>query len=222
MERYIEQLLADISHATENLSWPYVKKEGGYDLSDVLSEEEENISAPFRNLQEWTGIYKEQLPPEEKLSDEQIQNLLKSLNDLLSACNWHFVLQIAVPERIQYACIRDNFDQEAQLKQWHMGFFQHCSPGTEHKKCALGEYCQCSFYAELFSGFIDEDLSPEEERARELECELKHIKRKYGSDWMKYYPYHLDKEHDDENGNPYNYGFGDEEEEEDGDDWWRK
>jgi hypothetical protein len=27
---------------------------------------------------------------------------------------------------------------------------------------------------------------------------------------MKYYPYHLDKEYDDENGNPYNYGWDDE------------
>ena len=36
---------------------------------------------------------------------------------------------------------------------------------------------------------------------------------------MKYYPYHLDKDHDDENGNPYNYGFDDGEEE--NDNWWR-
>lgn len=29
---------------------------------------------------------------------------------------------------------------------------------------------------------------------------------------MRYYPYHLDKDHDDENGNPYNYGItGDDE-----------
>jgi hypothetical protein len=34
---------------------------------------------------------------------------------------------------------------------------------------------------------------------------------------MKYYPYHLDKDYDDENGNPHNYGL-----EDDSDDWWRK
>ena len=101
-----------------------------------------------------------------------------------------------------------------------MGFFELCRPGIEHKKCALSEYCQCVFYAELFAGFIDEDLTPEEERARELEIEVNHIKRKYGDAWMKYYPYHLDANYDDENGNPYNYGFDDKEDEDDN--WWRK
>ena len=109
------------------------------------------------------------------------------------------------------------------MKRWHMGFFEMCKPGTEHGKCALKEYCQCAFFAELFKDMIDEDLTPEEERERALEIELKHIKRKYGDDWMKYYPYHLDKNYDDENGNPYDYGFGDEDEEDDDDDnWWRK
>jgi hypothetical protein len=50
--------------------------------------------------------------------------------------------------------------------------------------------------------------------------EVQHIKRKYGDDWVKYFPYHLDKNYDDEYGNPYDYGFSDDEEDED--DWWKK
>jgi hypothetical protein len=106
-----------------------------------------------------------------------------------------------------------------------MGFFEHCRPGTKHGNCALGEHCQCALYAELFKDMVEEDLTPEEERARELEIEIKHLKKKYGIKWMKYYPYHLDKNYDDENGNPYDCGFGDddeEEEEENEDNWWRK
>ena len=40
---------------------------------------------------------------------------------------------------------------------------------------------------------------------------------------MKYYPYHLDKNYDDENGNPYDYGSDSyrDEEEDDDDSWWR-
>jgi hypothetical protein len=68
---------------------------------------------------------------------------------------------------------------------------------------------------------IDEDLSPEEERARYLEIEIRHLKRKYDDDWIRYYPYHLDPEYDDEYGNPYDYDFGDDEEDED-DNWWRR
>ena len=164
------------------------------------------------------------LPPPEMLNDEQVNYLLLALKKMLDAYNWSFVLQTQVPERIQYATIRDNIYQPAKVKRWHMGFFALCRPGTEHKKCTLGEYCQCAFYAEFFSGFIDEDLSPEEERARHLEIELKHIKRKYGDEWMKYYPHHLDKNYDDEDGNQYNYGFDDDYQDDDeGDDnWWRK
>ena len=46
------------------------------------------------------------------------------------------------------------------------------------------------------------------------------LMEKYGDDWMKYYPYHLDENYDDGNCNPYNYGFDDADE--DDDQWWRR
>jgi hypothetical protein len=209
LQRYLEQLLSDITIAIEN------EKRGtegrSFDLYDWKTEEEEERTAPIRNLQELTGIYQEMLPPEEILSDEQINTLLNALNQMLDTYNCCFVLQIAVPERVQYSTIRDNFNQDVKIKTWHMGFFELCKKGTEHGKCTLGQYCQCAFYAELFANCIDEELTPEEERARMLEIEIKHLKRKYDDDWMKYYPYHLDKDYDDENGNPYNYGWDEEE-----------
>ncbi|HYV95126.1 MAG TPA: hypothetical protein VE978_25345 [Chitinophagales bacterium] len=221
MERYIEQLLADIAYATENVSLPFADHD--LELHDWISPEEEDRTAPIRNLEEWTGISKEHLPPSEVLTDEQVQLLLAALKKMLDAYNWSFVLQIAVPERIQYVAIRDNFNQQAKVKRWHMGFFELCREGTAHGTCALGEYCHCKFFAEFFEGMIDEELTPEEERARQLEFEIEHLKRKYEDDWMKYYPYHLDPEYDDENGNSYDYGFGDDDDdEEESDDWWRK
>ena len=213
MEKYLQQLLADISYAAENVRLPFVEKE--LQLHDWISDEDEEKTAPVRSLKEWTGISKEQLPADEMLDDDQTSRLLEALKKMLDAYNWIFVLQIQVPERIQYATIRDNFDQDAKVKRWHMGFFDVCKPGTAHGKCALREFCQCAFFAELFKDMIDEDLTPEEERSRMLEIEIKHLKRKYGNDWMKYYPYHLDASYDDENGNSYDYGFDDE-------DWWRK
>jgi hypothetical protein len=100
-----------------------------------------------------------------------------------------------------------------------MGFFELCKPGTPTNTCALGDYCQCAFFRDFFAGQVEENLTPDEERAHALEIEVQHIKKKYGDDWMKYYPYHLDKTYDDENGNPHDYGF---ENDDDGeDDWWR-
>jgi hypothetical protein len=220
MEKYITQLLSDIEFATQNVAYPFATH--NLQLSDWVSEEEENLTAPIRNLQDWTGIGKDQLPPHEMLSDNQVSHLLKALNKMLDAYNCSFVLQTDVAERIQYTCIRENFDQEVKVKQWHMGFFAFCKPGTEHGKCSLGDFCQCAFYAELYSKFVEEDLTPEEERARDLEFEIRRIRKKYEHEWMKYYPYHLDKNYDDENGKPYNYGVDEEEEDDERDDWWRK
>ena len=110
MEKYISQLLADIAYAKENISWPFAGD--GLDLWDWVSPEDEDRTAPVRNLEEWTGIRKEQLPPADMLSDGQVHKLLNALNELLDTCNWSFVLQTKVPERIQYATIRENFNQQ--------------------------------------------------------------------------------------------------------------
>ncbi len=221
MEHYIQQLISDIEFAAANASFPVMNHDD--DVLFWISQEEEEATAPVRALEEWTGIRKEQLPPAEMLSDDQVHRLLESLKAMLHAYNWGFVLQIEVPERIQYAGLRDNFSQDAKVKQFHYGFFELCRPGTVHGKCAFGEYCNCLFFDELFSRFEDEDLTPEEERARDLANEIHYLQKKHGDEWTKYYPYHLDPEYDDENGKPYNYGFGDgNDEEEDEDNWWRK
>ena len=219
MQNYINQLLTDINYAAANISLPFIEKQ--MRLHDWISDEEEDLAAPIRNLQEWTGITQEMLPPAEKLTNEQINQLLDALKKMLNAYNWSFVLQTQVPENIQYQTIRHNFNQLAKIKQWHPGFFAMCKAGTQHNTCSLRQYCQCAFYAHLFSDFIDEELTPEEERARELEMETGYLIKKHGNDWMKYYPYHLDAAYDDENGKPYSYGIGDIEEDND-DNWWCK
>ncbi len=220
MQEYLHQLLTDITEASQNISWPFAEKE--LQPGDWISDEDEDKIPPIRNLEEWTGIKQVMLPPEKMLNDKQVLQLLDALKKLLNACNWSFVVQFNVPERIQYETIRQNFQQEVKMKRWHMGFFDVCKPGTKHRSCALGAYCHCAFFAEMFKDMVEEELSPEEERARALEIEVNHIRKKYGDDWMKYYPYHLDKNHDDENGEPYDYGFGEDEEDEDDDNWWRK
>ena len=83
MFRYVEQLASDIAHATENVTWPWVEKELQWD--DWISDEDENKTAPIRDLEEWTGIRKEMLPPETMLVDKQLSLLLSALNKMLDA-----------------------------------------------------------------------------------------------------------------------------------------
>ena len=218
MREYILQLLEDIRHSTRNVSFPFT--ESAESLLDFLTEEEEDATAPVRVLSEWTGITQEMLPSSTMLEDHELNILLSELIKMLEVYNCHFVLQTQVPERLQYDAIRQNISQEVRVKQWNMGFFEMCKPGTRPKTCPLSEYCQCAFYQDIFRDFIDEQLTPGQDRKRQLDIEVSHIKRKYGDDWMKYYPFHLDENYDDENGNPYNYGFDDPDE--DDDQWWRR
>lgn len=217
MQRYVQQLLMDIADATQNYQEPFAEKK--VSLHDWVPAEEEEATAHVRNLCEWTGITPDMLPPASMLGEDELHQLLESIKKMLETYNCHFVLQTEVPEQFQYETIRQNLNQEVKVRQWHMGFFEMCKSGTPSKTCVLGEYCQCAFYEELFSERIVEQLTPEEERSRALEIEVRHIRKKYGDDWMKYYPYHLDKNYDDESGKPYNYGFEDDDE---NTDWWRK
>jgi hypothetical protein len=217
MQAYIDQLLDDIREAEAAASFPANPNSGS--IFYFISEEEEDRNARVRQLDEWTGIRPEMLPAQGLLSDDQVCLLQAALEKMLEAYNCHFTVQFTVPERIKYETIRQNIDQEVKVRTYHMGFFNFCKPGTASQTCAMGEYCHCAFFEELFSRFEDEDLTPEEERQRKLGWEVERIKRKYGDDWMKYYPYYLDANYDDDYGNPYDYGFGDDE---DDDDWWRR
>ena len=69
MHHYLTHLLADIAQATAAV--PYTP-EDGWDLHDWLSPEEEEATAPRRQLEAWTGIQQEALPSHEQLTDEQV------------------------------------------------------------------------------------------------------------------------------------------------------
>lgn len=219
MEKYLQQLLQDIAYATQNVASPYA--DTPTNIWDWISDEEEDKIAPRIQLEEWTGIQQSQLPPTELLTDEQIHVLYAALEKMLSEYNYSIIFHFSIPNRIAYQVLQTNFSQEAIQKRWHYGFFEICKAKKSHPDCLLGKSCHCAYFEELHANFIEEDLTPEEERKRELEWEITYLQRKHGSNWMKYYPYHLDPDYDDENGNSWDYGFGDLEEE-DPDDWWRK
>jgi hypothetical protein len=109
MQQYISQLLGDIEEAIQNVNMPFVENEVSH--NDWITPEEEEALAPVRNLVDWTGITSDMLPPSERLTTEELHRVLEALKKMLDAYNCHFVLQIEVPEPIQYETIRQNLDQ---------------------------------------------------------------------------------------------------------------
>lgn len=223
MNRYLDQLHADIAYAKANVPTPFVEKLQE-NIWDWVSLEDETRMSKKQSLEVWTGIAKEAFPPDEQLTDTQIETLYQAASDMLSKYNMHIVFHLVdTPVRDQYKVMRKYWDQELPMLQHNMGFFETCPDENSIDTCLLGDKCHCRFFQEVGADFVEEDLTPEEERARELEIEVRHIKRKYGDDWMKYYPYHLDPDYDDEYGNSYDYGLGDfEEDDEEDDEWWKK
>lgn len=69
MKRYVHQLLTDIQIATTNVQRPFTDSDEN--LINWLSDEEEERTAPRIPLEDWTGIRKAQLPPQEYLDDER-------------------------------------------------------------------------------------------------------------------------------------------------------
>lgn len=150
MEKYIKQLLTDIDSATRQVRLPFIDRE--LTIQNWISPDEEEAIAPVRILSEWTGITVDMLPPVSLLTESQVGELLESLKKMLGAYNCHFVLQMTVPEEIQYETIRQNLDQSIKIRRWHMGFFQFCRPDTIWHKCVLGAYCHCAFFDEFVAG----------------------------------------------------------------------
>jgi len=216
MQNYVEQLLADIASSIENTDTGPSNEI--YDFWDVIPNDVEEKTCQRKNLQELTGIRIEQLPPSEKLTDVQVDALLEALKKMLDAYNWMFVMQIEVEPRLQYNCIRENFDQEVLIKKWNMGFFEFCKPGTEHHTCALKDRCHCAFFKEFFSGSEKEDYSEEEDKIIAIDREISHLKKHHGEEWYKHFPFHLYDEFNKGSNSGSNFGSDDDEE---NDNWWR-
>lgn len=160
MDKYLKQLLADLQHATENVVWPKASNEReATSLSDWISDEEEERTAPRIQLEIWTGIQQTQLPPAHLLSDEQVVSLYTVLETMLSAYNYRATFIFDLPTRVRYEVIRTNFSQEVIQKQWHTGFFELCKTNQAHPDCIMGKYCHCAYFEELSANFVEEDLS---------------------------------------------------------------
>jgi hypothetical protein len=223
MNRYLEQLHAEIAHAIQNVPKPPIPSEG-LDIWFFISYEDEMRASRHKPLEEWTGISADAFPADDLLTDDQVEALYNAASGMLSAYNMHIIFHLCdTPVRAQYRVMKAFWNQQLPMLQHNDGFFETCTDGNRIELCLLGDKCHCRFFREQFPDTDNEPITPEEERAMELDIEIRHIRKKYDDDWMKYYPYHLDPDYDDEYGNPFDYGFGDLNEDEDDDDnWWRR
>lgn len=191
MERYLQQLLADIRWAREHIPepwWHFIdSNDDEEDEEPFLLRREEPANAPQKSLEELTGLRQFHLPPADRLDSRQVQLLLQALKDLLSAYNCHVIFQQSgIPHRLQYEVIRRRFKQGVPQLRTTDHFFSFCDPGQERSSCSLGSYCECNFLDNLLSRYDE----AQEEEGEERGFHDLSLRRKDGRDWEKYHQYY--------------------------------
>jgi hypothetical protein len=145
MENYLNQLIADIRSAGLKLSTPHEIWETGdpddeIELED-LSFVEEYIYGEKKPISKITGIEAEMLPPEDKLTTEQMGGLAMELEKLLQLKNFALDFPEKLPLHMRYPFIRKFWNEnhvEISFGTSHIEFCEY-----EPVNCPYPEYCQC-------------------------------------------------------------------------------
>ena len=138
MQRYIEQLIGDFKEAKKRVP-------PNPELETIESQKEFNEkmfaieTAPDIPAKELFGIAYEEIPPPEKLTDEQIQQLMEAMTDMLTAFNFYIELPEKVPLKLQYKLIRDIFAEEIHYMPGFTHHYDFCSGWCPD--CEILEYC---------------------------------------------------------------------------------
>lgn len=169
MERYINQLLHDIEMAILNrwrtcvphyyeagIPSPYLDPPKGWKgVEHEMLEwsEDEEIDAAMEEMERWMedsaeqsmfyhfDLNEHQFPPVERLTDEQLEELVFNLHRLWNAFNFTAVVPDNAPARMVYSILLKRMLKPAMvLQHGHIGVeFCHYEPTD----CIFKAYCSC-------------------------------------------------------------------------------
>ena len=138
MQRYINQLIQDLQAAKKNVPQdPQLGTEESYEEFEAKMFAIE--TAPNVSSKQLYGVSFEELPPKERLTEDQMQQLYDALVDTMEAFNCSIDFPEGVPLHLRYEMLRDTFAEPVQ----HMPGFTHhydfCSGWCPD--CKLIDYC---------------------------------------------------------------------------------
>ncbi len=167
METYLTQLIDDIRRATWNLNPPHpLWAESKADPDDELELEdmsfiEQYVEGEELPIAEITGLAQEQLPPPERLNEQQQALLAGELENLLDVFHFKLDFPESFPANLRYPFIR-NFWAESHVPMsfgnTHIGFCDY-----EEKDCPFPGYCSTCKEIEAEMKFDEETGSPAED-----------------------------------------------------------
>jgi len=134
MEKYIDQILADLKAAVKNV--PDAPDFG--DTEESFTEAMDSIvHAPEQEPKKMFGVSYEELPPVEKLNESQMQRLVEAIIDTLDAFGVSVHLKDNMPTAFRYKILRNRFkDSIPYMPGWNIDFCTGSCPD-----CEILDYC---------------------------------------------------------------------------------
>ena len=167
MQRYVDQLILDIKNAERKELLPVHNEP---ELTD-----EEAIQKHFEEVERWLegeepahtfsyycDLKKEIFPPPDKLTAQQIEQIVSAFNHLLFTWNLGANIIQTVPKDKFYTLLISVLDEKTDIVTDGFLDFEFCNyhPPT----CPFGEYCTCKEYERLNDDYEmkggDEDSLP--------------------------------------------------------------
>lgn len=147
MKKYLEQLLEKIAQAQKDVQEPIDPKLSHPDHPAMEYEGMEYMalweSDDCSSSKELFGIEVEELPPSEKLSEEQVTKLFDALILLLNEIGNEFSFPDNMPLNLKYDLLLKEWDKGFKNLKGGYGFFCHDFCTGNSDGCALGAYCPC-------------------------------------------------------------------------------
>ncbi|OQX98148.1 MAG: hypothetical protein B6I20_11450 [Bacteroidetes bacterium 4572_117] len=138
MQRYINQITSDIKAAQTNvLPDPELGTEKTYEEFEQKMLTIEN--APDMPAKHLYGVSYEELPPPEKLTKQQMQQLIDAIIEMWVKFNISTEFPKNLPLKLRYELIRDCFEDDVHyMPGWsmHQDFCDGWCPG-----CKIADYC---------------------------------------------------------------------------------
>lgn len=155
MQRYIEQLIADLKAAKLNAP---IEPEIGDSYKEFEKYMLEIENAPQKKSSDLFGISIEQLPPVEKLNNNQMQLLINAIFELFNSFGISIYTNDKMPIEFIYNLVRNIFDREIPVMPgWTIDFCSGWCP-----ECEIVDYCDAK----------DETWAPEELELERKKSEL--------------------------------------------------
>ncbi len=136
MQRYINQLIEDFKHAEINA--PEEPDLGSLPYEEFEKAMFEIETAPNIPAKEKIGVGFEELPPAERMTIQQTQDLLEAMLNALNANGTDINFPgVGVPVKLAYTELRNQFKEGFHaMAGWHIDFCSGWCPD-----CAFVNYC---------------------------------------------------------------------------------